>query len=355
MIGISKTGEEKNMTDELYNQLLDTVEWSTLEGMPMSTVPSLIQFRSLFIKPFIMTTEDFANATGLIQSFTQEIASESKTISLNVENAIEYDLLYWIEFWQNQFLQHIAYLDLLIAKLPDVAFTPQSPLKSTLDVNQPEIGPGIEKSLHLGSGVVKQLQGLALPIVNGWKTFQDFLAQQEQSTLIEIPISLLYSLCRWTMMFKFQLWAAEKQGIWMGSAWLGLVEHMMEELVAFIMRLSGMLNDNQEIVYLTNMIADHISLVGHAVTPGGEKEIRNFVFHQLKLAEEGYTLIENEEAADHQELAEYIDETIQDFDKTMPLLLSQRIPTINIPVDVYHMKREHDFALNRLSLKGYAD
>ena len=47
---------------------------------------------------------------------------------------------------------------------------------------------------------------------------------------------------------------------------------------------------------------------------------------------------------------EYIQTSTQDFYDQMPAQLSQEIPNISLPIDVYHIEREHLFALQKLGL-----
>ena len=98
------------------------------------------------------------------------------------------------------------------------------------------------------------LKSIALPLVHQWKKFQD------QVSTNNVDASQLFYLCKWTMIFKMTMLNVQKQA-WIGSAYSGLIEHHIEELVAFVMRLSGLLTHSELVGYLTNIVADHLSLV----------------------------------------------------------------------------------------------
>lgn len=295
----------------------------------------------------------------IFEDFDQLLSSQPESISLRVFNddfhslnenmihldmadPVQADLLEWIRFWQFQFREHIAYLDLLLAKLPAVAFTEDSPLTSPFPENQPQAPKKILQSLKLGAQVVTKLKSVALPLVDQWKKFQDELEETGNS----IPIRHLFLLCKWTMAFKMTMLNAQKQA-WIGSAYSGLIEHHLEELVAFLMRLSGNMTRTQLVGHSTNIVADHLSLVAHNTTPGGPIRVRKSVLHNLNVAEKGYELLESNSVRSQKD---YIEKASMNFHSQMTDQLSQKIPNISLPIDVYHIEREHLFALQKLRL-----
>ena len=359
----------------LYQSLVQSISWLQLPGPPDASdgnfeeISEFSKFNDLWSKPSDLVLNpaklDWISEFGREMKIMVEEGNGS-IIQLNRLNTEDDDLLYWIEFWQFQFKEHLAYLNLLLARLPDVAFTSESPLISDLKANQPQISSRVLESLEKSANIVERLKELTLELVKAWNQFQqEILLPQQADEKVKIPISQLYILTEWTLMVKFQTWMLQTRGFWLGNAWTGELQHYIEELIAFCMRLSNNFSAIQELSYLTNMISDHMGLIGHTITPGGPENIRDVVADNLGMSEEGSKLIqgviskykdEEEETTESEEkLSFYIKETSDYFSSEMNQLLSQEIPNISIPVDIVHMQREHMFATKMLNEYEYVD
>ncbi|AYV86930.1 MAG: hypothetical protein Sylvanvirus14_15 [Sylvanvirus sp.] len=289
---------------------------------------------------------------GSAQAFQQELKDAKATKSTHLDwqvDPIDAELLEWIRDWHKQFLEHVGYLDLLLVRLPNDAFSSKSPLISPLPENQPQISTKTWDDFHHAKPLVDHLKGLAPLLVKGWKELEDQLYQQTESGLVNIAV--LYTLCSWTYHFKVVIYKAHHdRAWWMGSASSALVKHMLEELVAFSLRLSGKLNVNQEAAFFSNIVADHISMTAHLMDPGGSQEQRDTVLQTLQLAEEGYRSMEEADEDAMIDIAlDFVEKGASATQKIAPKLLNQSIPNTVLPIDLMHNIREHNIALKQLS------
>jgi hypothetical protein len=297
-------------------------------------------------------------------------------------------------------MDHVLYLGLLLSSSPAQELPPdQSPLISPLAANQPQASAKDLENASTAGRMVPVLKQACTDLVNGWRAFE--LALAKDAT--RINVAQLHVLCRWTLVVKATLFDLVRSGLWIGSAWSSFIQHVTEELVAFILRLSGKLNREAELAWLTDMVADHISIGGHLIDPSGPPHQRRLVRDQLALAEQGFQGLEAIESAQRQQqvatlsqsnsyasafngtpqypsigtmppqsliasppssssslesleqlAAHYIPQAAREFAQAAPHLLSQQIPNVAQPVDVLHIEREHNFALRQIQRSGAA-
>ncbi len=319
-----------------------TYDWQTLRGPSIPSLPVLSNFSRGILNPVQLSLNDMAVPT-LVDDAKRELESAKKQGVYQFEMKSD-DLLEWIQFWYLQFSQHVSYLDLLLSSSPlEKRPMNNSPLFGGLPANQPNISSAEALNLAFAADLVPNLKRLCNVIVLGWFDFQKRLEQKPDV----VNFSQLHCLCKWTMTLKSSIYISAKQGIWNGTAWTGLVKHMTEELVAFTMRLSGQLNQEQLFAFLTNMVADHLSLVAHTITPGGNAAARAATMDNLNAAEEAYQVLEQKQPMSDF-AREYIPSASAYYEAQLPALLSQEIENIELSLDALHLKREARFALDQL-------
>ena len=257
-----------------------------------------------------------------------------------------------LKFWAVQLTEHCIFIYLGLQPGPPVSHWQalKNPLLTDNRVStSTQLSDAALRQAFEISPRVQQLKDTALQLIQSWTLIDTELSQG-------LLPGNVWQVIEATATLKREVIALLAAGHWIGWLYQGLVEHILKELEYLMARLENTISPEEEVVFWTEIAAEHTTLAAHLLDVNGHPDQRELVLSVLDKAEKGYQLLEvdqelvqfvnlTEAYEYHREIGGFIADTWAKFQQS-------QIKSIIHPALMAHVVRETERGLLRLEQLG---